>query len=128
MSNCYDALIDVLPWVIVSFSIKYWTIDIHGCDCQHISCDNENLRAIKCTDKSNIVAPLKHSRVGMWFHTTYVIPILSLFLYNKYRRGCKTECKAFFVHGSNDKTIFVPQYIVQLSSIHEMAKIATFNI
>ena len=51
-SNCYhEALIVVLTCVKPLFLMKYWAIDIHGCEFEYISCNNENLRASICLDK-----------------------------------------------------------------------------
>ena len=58
LSNCHhDALIVVLPWIIPSFSMQYLKIDIHNNECEHKSCNSENMWAIICVDKFNIATP-----------------------------------------------------------------------
>ena len=87
-NNCHhEALIVVLPCFIPSFSMKYWTINVYGCESKHMSCNNEQLWFIICIDKSNIATHTKHLGVTRWFHATNVIPILTFFLHNKYQRG-----------------------------------------
>ena len=57
------------------YSMKYWTIDIHVCDCENMSYNNENRRAIICIDKFGIVAHSKSFEIARRFCTTHAVPL-----------------------------------------------------
>ena len=87
LSNCHhDDLIISLPCVTPTLLRKYRTIDIHGCECETMFCNNEKLPAIICICKLSIRDPPKHSRVAIWFRNPWT-SILSVFVHNKDQTG-----------------------------------------